>query len=648
MVQIDTYNEQSYEVFTHFINYGTKMEGDCQYKQPPFYKIVWGRHMKNIKNLPKKTKEFFVIFGRVSRLLWNSSRFVFIKTMVISILSGISVPLTLIVWKYLIDDMGRSILTGDIKPVLTWLLLYFAINYIQSILLRIKDYYQNILASYLNKYTSKLILNKVKTTDLKYFDDSKIYDKIRKVNEESTGRSISLLGIITNFIQSFSSLIGTITVLAKLNIGVMILCILICIPTLFVSMKMAVTQYDIYTQRFEGLRFIAYLKDIVTAYENIKEMKIYHVHDFFCGHILKQYEQYIREDKKIRKGFCKKLSLTDLFEEVSILIFKIYVVIKVIVEKKTLGDFSLYINSIDNFRGSIMSILNTIASIFENGLYIQNLFEFLDMDTQEEVGAEKNFNPNFKTIEFRNVWFRYPNSESYVLRNISFKIKAKCCYSIVGLNGSGKTTIIKLLLKLYTPDKGSIYIDGINLNDINTEDYQKNLGAVFQDFVKYPLTAGENIGCGNVSEIGNADLIYKAAEKSGADEFINLLSHKYDTQLHREWSGGVELSLGQWQKIAISRIFMNDFAIVVLDEPTASLDPKAEYEIYQQFRNLMQDRTSILIAHRFSTVKLADKIFVLEGGSIIEEGTHAELMKNEGKYATLFNMQAEAYKDEET
>ena len=602
--------------------------------------------MKRLKSLIKKSKEFFLIISRVVRLLWNSSKSNFIKTMIVSIVSGITIPFTLVIWKYLIDDMSRSIVSGNIAPVLFWLIFYFIFNYLQSVLMRIKDYQQNILSSYLNRYTSDLILKKVKDTDLKYFDSSMIYDKIRKVNEESTGRSISLLATLTNFIQSFSSLIGTITVLVSLNVGIMLLCIFICIPTLIVSMKMAVTQYEIYTKRFEGLRFIAYLKDIVTDYENIKEMKIYHVHDFFRGHILKQYDGYILEDKKIRRSFCKKLSLTDLVEEAAILFFKIYITLKVILEKRTLGDFSLYINSIDNFRGSATTILNTIVTIFEDGLYIQNLFEFLDMKTTERIENSLSFNKNFQKIEFKNVWFRYPESEKYILKGISFTIDAKHCYSIVGLNGSGKTTIIKLLLKLYVPDKGEILIDGANICDIDTESYQTMIGAVFQDFVKYPLTVRENIGCGNVEEMKNMDQIYCAAEKAGAAEFISSLPEKYDTQLHREWSGGIQLSLGQWQKIAISRIFMKDFPLVVLDEPTASLDPKAEYEIYKQFRGLMEGRTSILIAHRFSTVKLADEILVLQDGKIIEKGNHRDLMKLDGEYAKLYSIQAEAYREE--
>ncbi len=606
---------------------------------------MWREKVSMGKRVLGKTKEFFFIIGRVINLLWKSSKATFIKTIGTSIAAGITIPITLLVWKYLLDNVGTALVSGTVRSVLGWLIIYFILNYFQSVLTRVKDYYQNIMASYLNRYTSDVILTKIKNTDMKYFDDSGLYDKIRRVNEESTGRSLSLLGTITELIQSFSSLIGTIMVLTRLNVGVTLLCFLICVPTLLVSMKMAVTQYNVYIRRFEGLRFIAYLKEIVTAYENVKEMKIYHVHDFFKKHILDQYNKYIAEDKRIRGGFCRKLSLTDFGEEIAILGFKAYVTVKIIVTKKTIGDFSLYISSIDNFRASTTTILNTIASIFEDGLYIRNLFEFLDMKTQEEGKNSKSFDREFHTIEFKNVWFKYPQSEQYILKNISFKLEARKCYSIVGLNGSGKTTIVKLLLKLYNPDKGEIFIDGVNLKDINTKDYQEHLGAVFQDFVKYPLTVRENIGCGNVEELFNTDLIHSAAEKSGAAAFIPSLPEKYETQLHREWTGGVQLSLGQWQKIAISRIFMKDFPIVVLDEPTASLDPKSEYEIYQQFRKLMEGRTCLLIAHRFSTVKLADKIFVLKDGTMIESGSHTELMTLNGEYAQLYNMQAETYQE---
>lgn len=592
-----------------------------------------------------RVSQFFQILGRVFCLLWKSSPGLLVKMIIVSICSGGIVPVTLVIWKYLINDMGTSITTHEINNVIFWFLLYFVVYSLANVLLRIKEYYQNILASYLNKYTSGIILDKVKQIELKNFDDASIYDKIRKVNEESTGRSMSLLSTITSFIESLSGLIGTISVLASLSVGVMFLCMLVCIPTLVISMKMAVKQYEIYSNRFENLRFIASLKDMVTTYENIKEMKLYRLNDFFKQYILGRYKEYIAEDSNIRKEFGLQLSFTDFVEEVSILGFKIYVVVTVIIKGLTIGDFTLYINAIDNFRVTMATVLNTIASVFEDGLYVQNLFEFLDMESNDVKEAQEKFNVAFQRIEFRNVWFKYPGARDYVLKDISLIIDAEHCYSIVGVNGSGKTTLIKLLLKLYSPDKGCILVDGMDLENIDTPTYQKEIGVVFQDFVKYPLSVGENIGCGDIENIQDKQKIKNAAEKSGANHFIEKLSDGYDTKLQREWSGGTELSLGQWQKLAMSRVFMKEFPVVILDEPTASLDAEAEYEIFKKFRELMEGKTSILIAHRFSTVKLADEIFVLKDGRIIEHGSHQKLLECEGEYANLYAMQAEAYKD---
>lgn len=601
--------------------------------------------MKKLQEQFMNVKQFFQILGRVFKLLGKSSPSLLLKMIIVSICSGVSIPITLIIWKYLINDMGQAIITHEIHNVLFWFLIYFLIYSLSNVLHRLKEYYQNILSSYLNRYTSELILEKVKGIELKNFDNASIYDKIRKVNEESTGRSMSLLGTVTNFIEGISGLVGTISVLANLSIGVMGLCMLICIPTLIISMKMAVKQYEIYTQRFEDLRFIASLKDMVTTYENIKEIKLYRLNDFFKKYILGQYKKYISEDCKIRKEFGIKLSLTDFIEEIAILGFKIYIVLKVIVKGLTIGDFTLYINAIDNFRVTMATILNTIASVFEDGLYIQNLFEFLDMKTNDTELIKEKFHIPFKCIEFKHVWFKYPGTRDYVLKDISLTINSQKCYSIVGLNGSGKTTLIKLFLKLYSPEKGQILVDGIDLEKIDTTTYQREIGVVFQDFIKYPLSVRENIGCGNIEDIWNEEKIKIAAEKSGASFFIEKLPDRYETKLQREWSGGTELSLGQWQKLAISRVFMKQFPIVILDEPTASLDAEAEYEIFKKFREVMEGKTSILIAHRFSTVKLADEIFVLKDGKIIEYGNHYELMKKKGEYANLYTLQAEAYKD---
>lgn len=316
--------------------------------------------------------------------------------------------------------------------------------------------------------------------------------------------------------------------------------------------------------------------------------------------------------------------------------------VNVIVKKMSIGNLSLYINSIDSFRNSVITILNTMASIYEDGLYVNNLFEFLKI--KEKITKDNGICiKEINKIEFRHVWFKYPNTEKYILKNINFIIEKGKSYSLVGLNGSGKTTIIKLILNLYTPVQGEILINDINLSCIDMDGYLSKIGVVFQDFMKYPLTVHENISIASVRQMNNRNNIEKAAKLSGADRFIDKLPQKYDTPLFREWDDGVQLSMGQWQKIAISRAFLEEFPVIILDEPTASLDAYAEFELYKKFKSIVKNKTSILIAHRFSTIKLADVIFVLKNGTIIESGSHDELLKLNGEYAYLYKIQSDAY-----
>ena len=302
----------------------------------------------------------------------------------------------------------------------------------------------------------------------------------------------------------------------------------------------------------------------------------------------------------------------------------------------------MHINSIDNFRNSIITILNTMASIYEDGLYVNNLFEFLEIKNNI-MRENQKYIQEISKVEFRHVWFKYPNTEKYILEDINFVIEKGKSYSFVGLNGSGKTTIIKLILNLYNPTRGEILVNDINLSNIDMEEYLSKIGVVFQDFMKYPLTISENISIASVRQMNNKNKIEKAAKLSGADQFINKLPKKYDTSLFREWEDGVQLSIGQWQKIAISRAFLEDFPVIILDEPTASLDAYAEFELYKKFKDIVKNKTSILIAHRFSTIKLADLIYVIKNGKIIESGSHNELMKLNGEYAYLYRIQSDAY-----
>jgi ATP-binding cassette subfamily B protein len=294
-------------------------------------------------------------------------------------------------------------------------------------------------------------------------------------------------------------------------------------------------------------------------------------------------------------------------------------------------------------------MLDSLSNIYEYHLFISTLFDFLAYEQQivaptHPLHLETPLGCDGMDIEFRNVSFTYPGKSEPVLKNISFTLHAGESVALVGQNGAGKTTLVKLLARLYNPDEGEILIGGHNIKEYDPRELREQIGVIFQDYVKYRMTAGENIGVGRVTEIENRILVDLAARKSGADRIITRLDQGYDTMLGRWFEQGMDLSGGEWQKIALARAFMRDAPILILDEPTSALDAQAEYDIYQSFRRLTTGRTVIFVSHRFSTVRLADRIFVIEQGHIIESGSHQELLDLRGKYTELFNLQAEAYR----
>lgn len=594
--------------------------------------------IRNIKNMVD-------VFINVFKLLWKSSRFYFIGMLIVNIFSGLSLSLNMIFWKNIINAIQKSLETGVIILALYWLIGYMLLEFFQNIMDEANQYFKNILASCTNKYITKAILEKTKEISLTHYAEASMHDKIKKASEESVGRTMNLLYSTGLLIKGISILFSTAIILVRFNPPIMIICLVTSIPMLLISMKIAIKQFSIYNERFENIRFIEHIKAILTKHENVKEIKVYGVTDFFIEYIDKLYKRYIHEDKKIRKKFSFNSMGAKFLENIVIYIIKAMVCIKVIILKISIGELTLYISAIDNFKSAIANILSVITTIYEDGLYVNNFFELISLEEEKSSKSELFFNGKFERIIFSNVWFKYPGSADYILKGVNLEIESGNSYAIVGLNGSGKTTILKLLLRLYLPNKGHIYIDNKDIADINIDNYYKYIAAVFQDFIKYPLSFKQNIGLGDVERMDIEEEIIEAAEKSGIYTYINSLPTGINTKLQMEWTNATELSLGQWQKLAISRAFFKKAQIMILDEPTASLDPVAESDISSKIRELIGGKTCILIAHRFSTVKLVNRIYVLKAGVIEESGSHTELMLKGGEYSKLFSMQAQGYID---
>ena len=553
------------------------------------------------------------------------------------------VSANLYLWKSFVDSSINVMNNGKLILPIIFLATMCCVKILTGLLNRINTYLQRMQQEYMNKYISNIIMEKVNELDMTFFDEAYTYDLIEKVNQDSISRCISMLNMMITLVQNITKLFGTVTIILVFDPMIALLCFLATIPIFMVSIAISKEQYLIFVKRMPEIRYVDSLKDLPIQYNNIKELKLFRAVPYIQNIMNTTYDKYIKEDKVIRKRYIRKQSITDIIQNITSYILRFFILFNVLKKQMTIGDLTMYIQAMENLESSIYLIMDIIATLYTDNLYIENLIELINtMPNNENNYLE--FPGSFRVIEFKNVSFKYPSADKYSLKNVNLKIEDQKAYALVGENGSGKTTLIKLLMRLYDPTEGEILIDGINIKEYSKESIYKKIGVIFQDYIKYPLDVQANIGIGFVEEIENWNRMLRASEKSKADIFISQLPQKYHSFLNKEYDEGMELSIGQWQKIAISRAYMNeDAAILILDEPSAALDPKAEYEMFHDFKQLTPNKASILITHRFSNVKLADKIFVMRDGELIEEGTHDQLISINSVYRELYNMQAESY-----
>ncbi len=392
-----------------------------------------------------------------------------------------------------------------------------------------------------------------------------------------------------------------------------------------------------------------YMVSLVTTDSFAKEVKLFGL----GGYFIERYRLiatafYNSQRSQLVRRYLTGFALGNLSTIVTSLTY-LYVALQAIAGRLTLGHLTAYTQAAMSVQNSIQSILGGFSGMYEHNLYLNNLYELMAKEPSMPVAAEPRPVPDaFRgEIRFENVSFAYPGAEGQALSNVSFTVKAGETLAVVGRNGAGKTTLFKLICRLYDPLEGRILIDGIDLRDFKPEEVRRQIGAMFQDYVDYQATAAENIGLGNVPAITDREAIVSASTQAGSDQLIAGLPDGYDTALGKWFDAGVNLSGGEWQKVALARGFMRDEAkILLLDEPTSALDAQAEYDLFERLRSLTQGRTAVYISHRFSTVRRADRIIFLEHGRLVEEGTHEELMRLGGRYARLFRMQASAYTGE--
>ena len=504
---------------------------------------------------------------------------------------------------------------------------------------------QSILRVLLGNKINVLILEKALTLELTHFEDAEYYDKLVRARREASSRPLALVIKTFDLMRDVIALATIGIFLIQFSVWAAVLLVGAGIPAFLAETRFSGEAFRNYRRRSAERRMQVYLEMVLTREDGVKEVKLLQLGKLFLQRYVDIFRNIYKEDKNLvlRRGFWGYV--LGLLASIAFYFAYGWVGLAAIGGVITIGQMTMYIAQFRLGQNAVTSSLTSISGMYEDNLYLSNLTEYLEHKVPEKTGDKKSGPNPDEGIRFEHVSFSYENSDVAALDNVSLHIKQGESLAIVGENGSGKTTLIKLLSRLYRPSKGKIYLEGLDLEDWDIEALRKKIGVIFQDFARYQLVVGENIGIGDADEMDLESRVEKAAIKGMADKFIKDLPHSYATQLGTWFKDGQELSGGQWQKIALSRAFMRNKAdILVLDEPTAAIDARAEAEIFSHFRDLTAKRIAIIISHRFSTVRMADHIIVLEKGKISERGSHAELIDKEGQYSVLFNLQAQGYR----
>jgi ATP-binding cassette subfamily B protein len=504
---------------------------------------------------------------------------------------------------------------------------------------------QSLLRAQLGQRVNVMILDKALTLRLAQFEDSEFYDKLTRARREASTRPLSLVTKTFGLAQNAISLLSFAVLLVQFSPWAVLILVLAGLPAFLAETHFSGEAFRLFRWRSPETRQQMYLETVLAREDYAKEVQLYELGPEFLDRYQRIFEKLYGEDRRltIRRdlwGFFMGLVGSTAFYGAYA-----WIALSTVFGRITLGEMTMYLMVFKQGQTAVGAILSSIGGMYEDNLYLSNLYEYLEQPVEPHLGRAVTPLVANDGLRFEDVWFTYPGQSEPALKGITLHVRPGQSLALVGVNGSGKTTLIKLLTGLYQPQRGRILLEGRVLEDWDRETLRKRIGVIFQDFARYQLQVGENIGVGDIAALRDQARWRSAAIKGKASEFVDTLPAGYLTQLGRWFADGRELSMGQWQKIALARAFMREGAdILVLDEPTAAVDAAAEAEIFEHFQELTAGRIAILISHRFSTVRRADLIVVIEQGRILEQGRHAELMAAGGRYARLFELQAQGYR----
>ena len=596
-------------------------------------------------------------YPRCIRLTWDAAGLQAILAVGVSILGAVVPAAQVWITKIVIDNVISAVGNADGAAV-DWIGLLipvagvFGVWILGSICSAVANGLIEKVGYLVRTHSEYLIIRKAAQLDIAFFENPTFFDEMEKARSESSYRAYNLAALSLTIVSSLTGLIAMLAVLLSVHWAAPIILLVTAAPQVIVGGHYAGKRFSLVGAMASNRRMAEYMSRLLGSREAVKEIRIFALHEELLRRFHNFWRLFGKETFGLRfaqERFGFLLGLITMLGTASIWA---YAVVRAVGGHISVGTVALAFQAAEQGRAGFSNLFGNLGFFYEHTIFAGILFRFLDLDPRSVEGAlapppaSPVPVPDRLTqgIEFRNVSFRYPGSDKYVIKNVSFTLRVRESVAIVGENGAGKTTVVKLLARFYDPTEGAIYLDGRDLREYDLASLRHQIGVIFQDFVRYDLSAKENVGFGQVDLLDDTDRIERAAYEGGAQDLIKSLSKGYDTILGKEFDEGVDLSGGEWQKIALSRAFMKEAEVLILDEPTAALDAFAERDVFSRFAELTSDRTAIFISHRFSTVRMADHILVLQQGELVEQGGHEQLMAQDGRYAQMFNTQAKQYR----
>jgi ABC-type multidrug transport system fused ATPase/permease subunit len=606
---------------------------------------------------PGPLNNFFGVFRYTRRalaLVWQTSRTLTLGLALCTLVAGVLPAVAAWIGQLIVDavvaamahhrETGQSLSLESSWPVLRYVLAEAGVITAIALAQRGLSAQQSLLRALLGQKVNVMILEKAGTLSLAQFEDSEFYDKLTRARREASTRPLGLVNKTFGLLQNAISLASFGVLLVQFSPWAILILVIGALPVFISEAKFSGDAFRLFRWRSPQTRMQMYLETVLAREDSIKEVKLFGLEPLLLSRYRDIFDTLYGEDRRLTLRRESWGFVLGLLGTLAFYAAYAWVVLETIGGRLTLGEMTMYLMVFKQGQGALSASLTAISGMYEDNLYLSNLYEYLEQPVAPEGGTLKRGAAPGDGIRFEKVGFTYPGGETPALRGISLHLTQGESLALVGANGSGKTTLIKLLTRLYEPTEGRILLDGSDLRDWDVEALRRRIGVIFQDFVRYQLKVGENLGAGDVVAFDNEARWREAARRGLAEEFIADLPGGYHTQLGRWFKGGQELSGGQWQKIALSRAYMRESAdILVLDEPTAAMDAAAEAAVFADFREHSRDKMTILISHRFSTVRTADLILVIDGGAILEQGDHRSLMAANGRYARLFRLQARGY-----